>query len=915
MKLLPFEIAISRTFLSACLFITLAFVISSTQFSRADEKRRVALVIGNSVYENTTQLKNPKNDAQDMLIALEAIGFDVTKIDNANFSTMRKALRDFGRHAQGADIAMVYFAGHGMEVEKNNYLIPVDAQLVSDQDVEYEAISIELLSRAVSGAKGLRMILLDACRNNPFVNKMSRSISTRAIGRGLAPVEPRNGTLVSYAAREGTTASDGDGRNSPYTKALISHLKEPGLDIRFMFAKVRDSVLAATAGEQEPFMYGSLPGKELYLVPKKETEVVENNAGGGTPAPLPTQPLIVDQANTSNGAFEREYWNSIKDTKAIAYFQSYLDQYPSGKFVPLARIKIGILEQAEAEKQKKIPATIAPLPKDDISYLPQLDEVLRSVIRDFIRSKYLSSTANNANHVRNIYTSEVKYYSKDWIFIEEIVEDKQNYFKRWPKYYYEFVENSDTIEQLTKDSFKISFNSRFELESPTEKTFGTSNTTLTLVAGFGGQFRISSENSKVIKQTTKKTAKLFVADDVTLDPRIIEVGKWLEGFALDGNNLWVAESGQRTLAKVNFYTGEVQKRFKVGRLPVDTVVVGDSTYTLVATDRLLLKHSKSGRKSQLTSLEGCPVKMIASGADLFVLGLPACSSESSRVTRVDTVNGTKKSSPDLGEWANAITATGSDVWVGHARYPAISIVNKAQLTVEKVDLAGVEVWALASNKLSVFAGGRPTSAGIALDDGSIVMVDARSRKEISRYSVTEMVMEITANEDYVVAIGRQGTIWVFSAIDLSLIRTIHSSTGPYDPSMVHIAGNDLIISARTYRGDNGAILVFSNGIFSELARARIKGISSSDNSNSADQGEALVCYYNSAGLQHDADICYLGSDLSQRGSTQLGARCLRDSRAVCAIGNSGPCRSGANEYNWFSVLDRDATAQCPPVGG
>jgi hypothetical protein len=180
------------------------------------------------------------------------------------------------------------------------------------------------------------------------------------------------------------------------------------------------------------------------------------------------------------------------------------------------------------------------------------------------------------------------------------------------------------------------------------------------------------------------------------------------------------------------------------------------------------------------------------------------------VTRVDTVNGTKKSSPDLGEWAMAITATGSDVWVGHARYAAISIVNKAQLTVEKVDLAGVEVWALASNKLSVFAGGRPTSASIALDDGSIVMVDARSRKEISRYSVTEMVMEITANEDYVVAIGRQGTIWVFSAIDLSLIRTIHSSTGTFDPSMVHIAGNDLIISARTYRGDNGAILVFSN---------------------------------------------------------------------------------------------------------
>ncbi|MFK8035772.1 MAG: hypothetical protein AB8B94_16680 [Hyphomicrobiales bacterium] len=313
-------------------------------------------------------------------------------------------------------------------------------------------------------------------------------------------------------------------------------------------------------------------------------------------------------------------------------------------------------------------------------------------------------------------------------------------------------------------------------------------------------------------------AQPLVADEVYLDPRRIELGKWLEGFAIDGNNLWATESGQRTLAKVNFKNGAVQKRYKVGRLPVDTVIIGESTFTLVATDKLLLKHSKSGQKSQLAKLKDCPETMTASGTNIFVLGLPTCSSDSSRVTRVDTQNGNKKSSPNLGELANAMTATASEIWVGHARDTAISIVNKARLTVEKLDLSGVEVWALASNSQKVFAGGRYADID---NDGTIIMVDAHSREENSRYSVPGMVTQITANEDYVVAVGLEGTIWVLSARDLSLIRTIHSSTGKYDPRMVTMVGNDLVISASTYRGDNGAILVFSNFLPKGLSNTKM----------------------------------------------------------------------------------------------
>lgn len=503
MKLLQFKTILSYAFQSICLLVAVTFVVSSTQLTHAAQEKRVALVIGNSAYENTTQLNNPKNDAEDMEITLEAIGFDVTKVDNANYSTMRKALRDFGRKAQGAEIALVYFAGHGMEVDKNNYLIPVDAQLLSDQDVEYEAISIELLNRAVAGAKGLRMILLDACRNNPFVNKMSRSISTRAIGRGLAPVEPQHGTLVSYAAREGTTASDGDGRNSPYTKALISHLKEPGLDIRFMFAKVRDSVLAATGGEQEPFMYGSLPGKQLHLVPKEEDQTTKNDEKEEST----TSPLVTfDPTKTNNGAFELEYWNSIKNSEDVDYLQSYLDQYPDGKFAPLAQIKIRRLELAkkEAAERTEIAVVITPMPEEKVIPERQLDENLRSRILDFVRYGYLSASTNNPAHLRNIYSTQVSYYGEGLVFVDEVIKDKQSYFKRWPNYYYELVAGSDNIEQLDRDNFEVSFNSRFELESSSKKTHGTSNTKLTLML-FGGQFRITSENSKVINQSTEKT--------------------------------------------------------------------------------------------------------------------------------------------------------------------------------------------------------------------------------------------------------------------------------------------------------------------------------------------------------------------------------------------------------------------------
>jgi uncharacterized caspase-like protein len=215
---------------------------------------RVALVIGNGVYQKVPTLPNPPRDATDIGGALERLHFKVIRLSNASAAEMRKAIVDFGRAADGAEMAVVFYAGHGMEAGGENWLIPTDAELRSETDVESEAISLRSISLQVSKAHQLGLIILDACRNNPFAAKMKRSLSTRAVARGLAPTEPTDNVLVAYAARDGTTASDGDGRNSPFTTALLRNIETPGLEISFLFRRVRDDVMSATKREQQPFV-------------------------------------------------------------------------------------------------------------------------------------------------------------------------------------------------------------------------------------------------------------------------------------------------------------------------------------------------------------------------------------------------------------------------------------------------------------------------------------------------------------------------------------------------------------------------------------------------------------------------------------------------------------------------------------
>jgi uncharacterized caspase-like protein len=298
--------------------------------SPALAEKRVALVIGNSAYQKVAPLTNPANDAGIVAAMLKQIGFDSVdaKMD-LKAADMRRALREFGNKTRDADVALVYYAGHGIELDNTNYLIPVDAQLETDTDVYDETLPLDRVLVAVEPAKQLRLVILDACRDDPFSKRMKRTVASRAIGRGLAKVEPTSpNTIIAYAAKAGSTASDGDSKNSPFATALVEYLPKPGLDLRRAFGFIRDDVLKITGNKQEPYVYGSLGGNDVPLVPVK---------------PVATGPQADPQA-----AVRRDYELALQLGTRDGW-EAFLRTYADGFYADLAK---GQLKKIAAEETR-----------------------------------------------------------------------------------------------------------------------------------------------------------------------------------------------------------------------------------------------------------------------------------------------------------------------------------------------------------------------------------------------------------------------------------------------------------------------------------------------------------------------------------------------------------------------------------
>jgi len=315
-----------------------AFVMAMLASHAALANRRVALIIGNAKYEHADTLANTVNDADAIAALLTRAGFDaVDERRNVGVVEFKRAVREFMLSAASADIAVVYYSGHGIEVGGANYMIPIDARLANNFDVEDEAIALDRIITATQPARKLRLIILDACRDNPFVHTAqhpseTRSLAneTRSIANGLVSVQPTGtDTLIAYAAKAGSVSYDGAGPNSPFTTALVKHIAEPGLDIRIALGKVRDDVLASTGDRQEPFVYGSLGGDTISLVPAPAAPKVE-------PAPPAVDP---------NAAIARDY-ELAERVATRKGWESFLAVHNQGFYADLAHAQLSKLTAA-----------------------------------------------------------------------------------------------------------------------------------------------------------------------------------------------------------------------------------------------------------------------------------------------------------------------------------------------------------------------------------------------------------------------------------------------------------------------------------------------------------------------------------------------------------------------------------------
>lgn len=295
------------------------------------QERRVALVIGNSAYEQVARLRNAARDAEVMGAALKALGFSVTVVTNQTAQSMRQTLREFSDVVRGADVALFFFAGHGLQMSQRdqteNYLIPVDARLSDARDLEDEAVGLSRLLQLMDGARA-RIVILDACRDNPMVARMAGASATRSVARGLAPIRANGaeGTLIVFSTAPGAVAADGDGSNSPFAEALLRHMVTPGLEIRGALTRVRAEVARASSNTQVPWSNDGLLD-ELFL------------AGGASSLVAGPVPATGDIGQAPS-VLEATLWAGIQASDRGSDFDDYLARFPSGSFSGAAQNRL-----------------------------------------------------------------------------------------------------------------------------------------------------------------------------------------------------------------------------------------------------------------------------------------------------------------------------------------------------------------------------------------------------------------------------------------------------------------------------------------------------------------------------------------------------------------------------------------------
>jgi uncharacterized caspase-like protein len=323
------------------------------------EAKRVALVIGNSKYVHAVALPNPANDAQLIASTLRNAGFEVIEGIDQDNAGMHSLISQFTEQAYDADLAVIFYAGHGMQVDGKNFLIPVDAELTSPAYLKTRTVQIDEFMAALPPDPAVGVIILDACRDNPLARTLAASLpKSRSLGSGLAPIEARSdgvgtgGILIAYATDPGAIAFDGNGVDSPYSTALARHLTEPGVEIQSALTRVRGEVTETTQGRQRPWHNASL-GREVFLgkpvaKPTPATEPVADASG----AAAATSVLAPVASEPPSWEVEQRLWDEASKRNSVPFYEAYLEQFPNGRFATVAKLNIDQLQVPKAEDKK-----------------------------------------------------------------------------------------------------------------------------------------------------------------------------------------------------------------------------------------------------------------------------------------------------------------------------------------------------------------------------------------------------------------------------------------------------------------------------------------------------------------------------------------------------------------------------------
>lgn len=332
-----------RLILAVAVFI----IALSSAGTGLDKQRRVALVIGNSSYQKAAELGNPRNDAKGMAEALVGLDFEVIEGLDVGKPDFDRKVVEFARKLKRAEVGLFYYAGHGVQVNGRNYLVPVDAELEDEVALRFAMVELNTVLQEMEREERVNIVFLDACRDNPLATNLARSMGTRggSISRGLAETQASAGTLIAFATAPGHVAKDGDADHSPFTAALLEHIKTPGLHVQIMMQRVIGSVREATRNEQVPWMHTSMERDFMFMPKVEEPPAPPAVMPGGGAGDITAGPVITD--------YERLYWQSIIDKEDAAMFRAYLTDYPHGRFARIAELLARRYEPKPAEPESE----------------------------------------------------------------------------------------------------------------------------------------------------------------------------------------------------------------------------------------------------------------------------------------------------------------------------------------------------------------------------------------------------------------------------------------------------------------------------------------------------------------------------------------------------------------------------------